>query len=355
MSDRRAPGGIWSVVWCGVCIYALVNLWSVVFPFVLGLGLSYLLEPLVVSLVALGLRRDRIVAVLYVIFVALIVGLVWFLVPLFMKQVNGIIEDFPNYLRQANSAIDRFNSVAGARIHWLTGHSIKTQLLPYHLDQFLLSMVAALPTHLLDFAHVGLWVVIIPFVSFYGLADGTRWIDTIFNLTPSTYVESLLGLLSEVNTTLGGYIRGQLLDALCVGTVSTIGLWVLGVKQFVLIGVITGVLNPIPFLAPFVGASLAVFLGQAYGLPVGTLVGIVLLFVSIRLLDDFVFIPFIVGHSVQLHPAVMLFAVLAGFECGGIIGLIFAIPVAAVIKVALSIALDQREKNILTSINSVIS
>jgi predicted PurR-regulated permease PerM len=200
-----------------------------------------------------------------------------------------------------------------------------------------------------------MWIVIIPFVSFYGLAEGRRWINLIFNATPSSYVESLLGLLAEVNATLGGYIRGQLLDALCVGALSTLGLWLLGVKQFVLIGVITAVLNPIPFLAPAVGGCLAIFLGHASGLPVGNLLGIVVLFFTVRLVDDFIFIPFIVGHSVQLHPAVMLFSVLAGFEIGGLLGLIFAIPVAAVFKVTLSIVLRQRQKNILTSVNSVLS
>ena len=355
MSDRRTVGGIWSVVWCGVFIYAFVHLWPVVFPFLLGLALAYLLEPLVDGFVALGWRRDRIVAVLYMCFLTAVVMLVWVVVPLFIKQANGMVQDFPEYLRQANALIDNFNAVAGARIHWLTGHTLTTELLPYHVDQFLMGMVASLPTRLLGVAHLGLWVVIIPFVSFYGLLEGPRWINTLFNVTPSSYVESLLGLLAEVNSTLGGYIRGQFLDALCVGAVSTLGLWILGVKQFVLIGVITGVLNPIPFLAPLVGASLALFLGHAQGLPASTLVGILFLFLLIRLLDDFIFIPFIVGHSVQLHPAMMLFAVLAGFEWGGLLGLLFAIPVAAVVKVALSIALHQRQKNIFTSINSVMS
>ncbi len=355
MSDRRTVGGIWSVVWCGAFVYALVNLWPVVFPFLLGLALAYLLEPLVDGFVALGWRRTRIVALLYMCFAVAVAVLVWVVVPLFVKQVNGIVQDFPEYLRQANALIDNFNTSMGARIHWLTGHTLQTKLLPYHLDQFLMSLAASLPMRLLGVAHLGLWVVIIPFVSFYGLSEGPRWINTLFNVTPSAYVESLLGLLAEVNASLGGYIRGQLLDALCVGAVSTLGLWMLGVKQFILIGVITGVFNPVPFLAPLVGASLALFLGHAHGLPASTLVGIVLLFLLVRLLDDFIFTPFIVGHSVQLHPAMMLFSVLAGFEWGGLLGLLFAIPVAAVVKVALSIALHQRQKNILTSINSVIS
>jgi predicted PurR-regulated permease PerM len=348
-------GGVWIFVLCGVFIYLAVRLWLVVFPFVLGLGLAYLVEPVVEAVVAFGWRRDRIVAALYVVFLLTLAGALWVVVPLFMKQVNGIVQDLPDYLRQANSLIDQFNLDVGTRIHWLTGHSVKTKLVPYHLDQVILGMTASMPTRLLGVVHLGFWIVIIPFVSFYALADGPRWINALFNMTPCTHVESLLGLFAEVNATLGGYIRGQLLDALCVGTVSAVGLWILGVKQFVLIGVITGVLNPIPFLAPVVGAALALFLGHAHGLAAGSLIGIVFLFVLLRLLDDFVFIPFIVGRSVQLHPVAMLFAVLAGFEFGGVIGLVFAIPVAAVVKVALSIAIDQREKNIFTSINNVIS
>jgi predicted PurR-regulated permease PerM len=355
LSDRRSVGGIWSVVWCGITIYAVIHLWLVIFPFLVGFAVAYVLEPLVEIFTSLGWRRNRIVAVLYFFFVIALGVLIWTVVPLFIKQLNGIVQDLPDYLRQANVMIDQFNKAVGARIHMVTGHRLKSELFPYHLDQFLLGVVTSLPTRLLGVAHIGMWIVIVPFVSFYGLSEGRHWINTLFNVTPSTYVESLLGLLAEVNATLGGYIRGQLLDALCVGIVSTVGLWILGVKQFVLIGVVTGLLNPIPFLAPIVGALLALFLGHAHGLPASTLVAIVVLFLSIRLLDDFVFIPFIVGHSVQLHPALMLFSVLAGFEWGGLLGVLFAIPTAAVIKVAFSIALHQRQKNILTSINSVIS
>jgi predicted PurR-regulated permease PerM len=354
LNDRRTAGGVWSVVFAGALVYCAVHLWGIIFPFLLGLGLAYLLEPIVENLEALGWRRDRIVVVLYCLFLVAAVVFVWGVLPLFVKQTNGIVQDFPSYVRQINAMIDAFNAGVGRYLLQLTGHGLEYDIVPYHLDQFLSGLMTSLPTRLLGVAHLGTWIVIVPFVSFYGLSEGPRWINALFDATPSAYVESLLGLLAEVNATLGGYIRGQLLDALCVAVVSALGLWILGVKQFVLIAVITGVLNPVPLLAPLVGASLALFLGYAHGLPPSALVGILLLFGLVRLLDDFVFTPFIVGRSVQLHPAAMLFAVLAGFEAGGIVGLVFAVPVAAVVKVALSIALHQRQKNIMT-INSVMS
>jgi predicted PurR-regulated permease PerM len=161
--------------------------------------------------------------------------------------------------------------------------------------------------------------------------------------------------MAEINATLGAYIRGQLLDAMCVGLMTMGGLWILGFNQAVLLGVLCGFLNPIPFLAPIVGGSLALLIAYFQGMSFAALFGIFWLFVLIRLCDDFFFTPFVVGQSVKLHPVVMLFAILAGVEVGGFMGLVFAVPLAAILKVVLAVAFHNRQQNLILQQNHIVS
>ena len=220
-------------------------------------------------------------------------------------------------------------------------------MIPFHAHDFMTGIFLKLPENITSVAHAGLWIVIIPFVSFFGLSHGKKWMDALFNLTPSRYVESLLGLLAEINVTLGAYIRGVMIESLCVGLLIILGLRFLGVKDAVLIGVTTALVNPIPFMAPVVGGALALLVAFFQFHSVSMLLAVIILVVGVRLVDDFVLIPYVVGRSVHLHPVVMLFAILAGVELGGFLGLIFAIPMTVILKVILSLLLQSRRERFL--------
>jgi predicted PurR-regulated permease PerM len=166
--------------------------------------------------------------------------------------------------------------------------------------------------------------------------------DALFDWTPAQYVESLLGILADVDSTLGAYIRGQMIEGACVGAVTAAGLALFGFDGALLFGIATGAMNLVPMMAPIVGGALALLFGYFQGLSTSALIGIFFLFLLVRLLDDFVFIPFVLGHSVALHPVMILFAVLAGFEIGGFVGLVVAVPLTAVLKVVLGAIFGER-------------
>jgi predicted PurR-regulated permease PerM len=122
------------------------------------------------------------------------------------------------------------------------------------------------------------------------------------------------------------------------------GLALLGFNGAVMVGCLTGILNLVPFMAPLVGGSIALFAGYFQGLSFSVLAGIFLLFAIVRLIDDFVLTPFLVGGSVRLHPVAVLFSILAGYHVAGFLGLVFAVPIAAIVKVIVVTALgDHRE------------
>lgn len=325
-----------------VALVLISHIWHVLIPFILGLVIAYLAHPLTDRFVAMGMRRDRVVIVLYIAMVAATVLLALIFLPILYREIQVAIQKLPVYATIFDDAVVRMNEEIRRVLGKFIGKKADGFHIPFRADRLVEIMLNKIPENISNFAHIGIWLLIIPFVSFFGLSHGQQWIDDIFDLTPSEYVESLLGLLTEVNATLGAYIRGQLLDALCVGFLTMGGLWLVGFNGVVLLGVITGVLNVVPFLAPVVGGALALLIGYFQGMSLTALVGVVCVFILIRLIDDFLLMPFVVGGVIHLHPVLMLFAILAGFEVGGFLGLVFAIPVMAVAKVILSSALLNR-------------
>lgn len=341
---------VFSVLALALAVAFIFQVWAVLVPFALGLMAAYLVHPLVDRFVAMGLRRDRTVLVLYVALVSVVMALGILLIPNLISEANKSLQSLPEYASKFNALNDNLSAELNKWLVRFKGHSAKTVVLPFRADVLVDRFVASIPENISSVAHIGMWIFIIPFVCYFALAQGKAWIKQLFDLTPSAYVENLLGLMAEVDATLGGYIRGQLLDALCVGTLTMAGLWFLGFDQSILIGLLVGFLNPVPFLAPIVGGSITLLMGYFQGMSASALIGIFILFVFVRLCDDFVFTPFIVGQSVQLHPVVMLFAILAGVEVGGFLGLVFAVPAAAVLKVILSaVVSDRRESALLGS------
>ncbi len=353
MNETRAWKYIGSVVGLGLFALFIFNVWGVLIPFFLGIAISYLVYPLVDRFVASGFRQDRVVLVLYIFLMGTGLLLFFFFLPNLIHQAQVIGLELPSYAKTVDSAVGELNKWLSSTVGHAVGQRSKIFEIPFRADVFIDGVFTTLPSNLHNVAHWGLWALIVPFVSYFGLTQGRKWIDMIFQWTPSEYVESLLGLMAEINTALGGYVRGLVLESTCVGLITMGGLWMLGLDGFVFLGVITGILNIVPFMAPLVGGSLAILAGIFQGASSSVLFGIVALYVGTRILDDFALIPFVIGSNVQLHPILMLFAVLAGFEVGGILGLLFAIPVMAVVKVVFVVLLRSRQERVVLNADHV--
>jgi predicted PurR-regulated permease PerM len=136
-----------------------------------------------------------------------------------------------------------------------------------------------------------------------------------------------------VDLQLGGYLRGQFLDAMIIGLLSIIALWILGVKYFVLIGIFAGLANMIPYVGPLAGMIMAasvVLLNDGSGEDIAWVIGA---FAIIQLIDNVLVQPLVLGKSVNLHPLVIIFAIITGGQFFGIIGMLVAIPVTGILKV----------------------
>jgi len=177
--------------------------------------------------------------------------------------------------------------------------------------------------------------VLIPFVLFALLKDGPVIRKKLLGLVPNRAFEFAMGVVYKIDDHLGGYLRGQAIVAVFVGTGTAFGLWAIGVDYYLVLGIITGLANFVPYVGFAVSTALALAVSILTSDGFGQATGVFVLFGFLQLFENAVLQPWITGKNVSLHPALVLGAILVGGQVGGVLGMTLAVPIAAVIKVVL--------------------
>lgn len=174
-------------------------------------------------------------------------------------------------------------------------------------------------------------VFILPFLIFYILKDFDVFERTIVSFLPGAHRKEIVHVLKEIDTALGNYIRGQFAVCIIVGMLAYIGYMVVGMPYALLLASVVAVFNIVPYLGPFLGAAPAIIMASTVSMKM--VIYVVIVNVLCQMLESNVVSPQVVGRSLHLHPLAIIFALLVGGELAGIVGLILAVPVLAILKV----------------------
>ncbi|HMJ76591.1 MAG TPA: AI-2E family transporter, partial [Iamia sp.] len=180
--------------------------------------------------------------------------------------------------------------------------------------------------------HVGIIFVIGPFLAFYLLVDLPDVRKRIEELIPDRSRVEVDFIAHRLNAAIGGFFRGQLAVAFIVGTMASIGLWIIGLPLWLVIGMIAGLFNMIPLIGPWVGAVPGILVALATK-DVKTAVLVAVVMVVVQQIDNHFITPTVMRRAVQLHPAAVMMALLAWGTIGGFFGLLLAVPLTASLKI----------------------
>ena len=290
---------------------------------------AYILDPLVTSLEMRGLSRTAATSVLFLVMGSLIFSLAYFLVPVLIEQVQSLQSGSTS--QQASIAIERLDSMLKARLAFLglREFSLNTAIQDFkvYVNQRIMDFLVK------DSLSLIIEAVTIPFIMFFLIKDGRVMKKRLISMVPNRYFEFSLDLIYKMDRQLGNYMRGQFLDALIFGAMATLAMGILGVKFFLFIGVFAGLANLIPFVGPIAGVLPAIgvtMFDKGDGMQV---VYVIITFVALKLIDDFVVQPLAVGKTVNLHPMFVAVAILVGGHLFGILGMLLAVPCAGFLKV----------------------
>ena len=336
------------VQWTAVALGVLWLLWllaPVLSPFALAALLGWLGDPLVDRLERARFKRNTAVILVFSAMSLLLLVAAVILVPMLEQQIVTLVHSLPGYR-------DWFVGTALPWFEQRTGLSILYWLDPEHLFALLREhwqRAGGIATTLLGyvsrsgFALLGLVanVVLLPVLTFFFLRDWDLLVARVGLLVPRDHADTVRTLARESDAVLGGFLRGQFLVMLILGVLYAIGLWGVGLDLGILIGIVAGLLTFVPYLGP---ASIVVFGGIAAMVQFGDwqhLAGVAVVFTVGQIIESYWLTPKLVGDRIGLHPMAVIFAVMAGGTLFGFLGMLLALPVAAVVNVLLRYAQER--------------
>jgi predicted PurR-regulated permease PerM len=327
--------------------FALQLLGSTVAPFVAGIALGYLLDPLVGKLERLGLNRLGAALVILVAFVAIFALALIVAVPILGNQLIAFAQKLPGYVVGLQSlAIEEANALNEKYLgHWFDAFGLSQQLSSAQIQKSIGDFVTQGAQWLVNFMRSLVsggaavfsffsLLIITPVVAFYILVDWHRMVAEIDGWLPLDHRDHLRAIAREIDHALSGFIRGQSLVCLFLGLWYGVGLTLVGLDFGFLIGVIAGVLSFVPYVGSLIALIFAIGVSLVQGWPSLKLFAMaVSVVVAGQFLEGYVVSPKLVGESVGLHPVWLMFALLAFGQLFGFAGLVVAVPAAAAIGV----------------------
>lgn len=307
-------------------------------PIAFAAGIVFLLDPLVKMFERLRMPRivGAILSLLIMIAAIVAVGaLVW---PAIQEQGTELIQQLPDlYVNVVEWARDFAANVFGINIDdFLSQQAIEEWLRdPANqetIQNLLFGFGAGAGVVLRGVAETIAVIALAPVLAIYILMDLSRFQSQALEMTPPRHRPEVAYVGGEVGTAMGSFVRGQLLVAFIVGVASSFGMWAIGLPFWLLIGIIAGFLNLIPFLGPVVGGALAALVALLNG-DVWQAVWAVVIMIVIQQIDNHLITPMVQRARVNLSPLVIVLALIIGGTLAGLLGVLVAIPVTAAIRI----------------------
>ncbi|GAA3932917.1 AI-2E family transporter [Luteimonas lutimaris] len=349
MNDTKALGDIARFVrrlqWALVALATGWLVWlmgPILTPFVVAALLGWLGDPLVDRLERAGRSRNLSVILVFALMALLLALSLLILMPMLQRQVATLVQSLPHYrdwfaetavpwLEQRtrlelSTWLDPEYLIEQLRVHWERAGGFATTALGY-LSRSGFAVFAMVAN-----------VVLIPVLTFFFLRDWDVFVERAASLVPRDHLPVVSRLAEESSEMLGGFLRGQFTVMLVLGAMYGIGLWAIGLDLGLLIGIVAGLLTFVPYLGPASGLIFGVIAALVQYGDWKHVAGVLAVFGIGQVIESYWLTPKLVGDRIGLHPVAVIFAVLAGGQLFGFLGMLLALPVAAVANVLLRYA-----------------
>lgn len=329
----------WQLLALTVLLGALLYLLApVLTPFAAAALFAYLGDPLVDRLEARRLSRSAAVSIVFLLMTLVVVGAVLLLIPMLRNQAAAFGDKLPVFAEwvqntalpwvetQTGFGLDHLkteNLVALAKDYWQEAGTAAGQVFA-HLSRSSLAVLGFLAN-----------LALIPVVTFYLLRDWDVLMGRVRELLPRSVEPTVVKLAGEADAVLGSFLRGQLSVMLSLGAIYSIGLWLVGVDLALLIGMLAGLVSFVPYLGMIIGLGAALIATLVQHGDLFHIVLVCAVFGAGQMIESFLLTPWLVGDKIGMHPVAVIFAIMAGGQLFGFLGVLLALPVAAVVMVVL--------------------
>ncbi|QBO36438.1 AI-2E family transporter [Periweissella cryptocerci] len=313
---------------------------TVFLPIIISGFLYYLLNPVVKLLQKVKIKKFRIprtlaVAIVMIAVIALLALVIITVVPQLINQVSRLLANLPKF---TNDVQNEVNDLMHNK--WLAKSGLKVDASTIensagkYAKTFLLGTANGLGAVIGKVTSITITAITVPVMLFYMLNDGHKFMPNVMRLFPADKQDNIAELMGKMSKTISQYIDGQVLECLFVGVFTSIGYLIIGQPYALLLGVVAGITNIIPYVGPYIG----IFPSLLVALTVGSwqLVWVIAVVVIVQQVDGNLIYPNIIGKTLKIHPLTIIIILLAAGNIAGIGGMILAIPLYAVVRTFVS-------------------
>jgi len=317
-------------------VWFINELFAVLIPFIIAFLIAYLMNPFVVYLEKKKIKRFAsalISLLLILVFSGLLVSLI---VPPFVNQIGNLISIAPKKISElekffTETILPELNRLG--IIYPDIQKTLSTEI-PAKLQSVLNGLLSGLLNIFSGLSFIFnqiINIVVIPVITFYFLRDYDKISETILNLFNEEHRLRVKNVGERINKIFGNYIRGYILISLINGTIITTGLTIIGVPYAVVLGILSALLNFIPYFGMVISLSIGFLISVLSGLSGLKLILVLVLYIGENIIENYFISPKIIGESVGLHPLLVLLALFVFGYFGGLIGMLIGVPVTALI------------------------
>ncbi len=303
-------------------------------PILLSLIVTFLLEPMVQFIEREEISRTFAIFAVYLLAATVVFLFIAWIAPHWQEMWIALRADLPRYIARGAGFIKDLQINLQSRFPFIEGLELSSKA-RVQSEALLATILAETPKSAL---RLGSLMVLVPLFSFFFLKDGHRLMRSFIALTPNRHFEMALELYYQISRQMAHFIRGRILEALIIGMVVTIGLSFTDIRYAPILGIFAGVTNLVPYIGPLIGMIPGIVIAMVdlgFG---GQFWWIVIVYVVIAqvIVDNFILIPILISRVSNLHPLVVILAIVMGGKLYGVLGMIIGVPVASIIKIAIT-------------------
>lgn len=320
---------------CGMLLYVLR---SVLLPFVMGIMIAYFLNPLVNTMVRKNkIARTFATVIVMSLFLLILLPVVVLLGSAAFSQVGQFLSNLPQHLSSFGSKLTVWVHQLQQYFPVLAFENVEAALQENFGESFkpVLKVVRGVVSNGFALVNVLSLLLISPVVAFYMLRDWPYFTEKLMGLVPHKHKLQVQDGVRQINRIISGYLRGQVLVCIALGSIYSFGLWLIGLDLGLIVGFLAGLISFIPYVGSISGFLMAMVLVVTQYGTLPKIAAVIAVFAVGQFLEGNFLTPKLVGENIGLHPVWVMFALLAGGVLLGLLGMIIAVPAAACIGVFL--------------------
>jgi predicted PurR-regulated permease PerM len=316
--------------------------------------IAYIFSSVICAFERLGIKRSVAVILLFVLATVFVIATDLIFIPDLKQEIMNSYTKFPEFSRQIQDALLLTAQSSAEKYPFIESSIIKLVGDVFGPSGFLERTLSASEI-LMQATPLIMALILIPFFVFFLLKDWPGVMKRVMDWVPPSYVETTISVIAEINILVGKYLRGLAADCFVIGVLASIGLWLIGINYPIMLGILSGVANIIPYVGPIIGCTVSSLVALVQYRSFDPLLNVVVLYLVIKLTDDLVIQPLLIGKGVHLHPMLLVITLIVGDQLFGIMGMILGIPVVTAAQKTAGILLEHhREKLRRESTGSVI-